>query len=66
MAFTVFIYEDNENISHESFKSIHDAFTHIGKLELGSNGKVSRCILDSGFKILFDLHRDDQGFFTTN
>lgn len=59
MMYTVFIYEGDQPVSSESFKTIQEAFTHMGKLDLTTD--VRRCILDNGTRILFDLSRDEDG-----
>lgn len=63
MAFTVFIYEGFAVKDQKSFRTIQEAFAHIGTLDIAT--KVERCLLDDGTKILFDLKRDKDGNFTT-
>jgi len=63
MAFTVFIYKENEVIGQKSFGNLHEAFAYLGTLDFTTN--VERCILDNGTKILFDLKRDKDGNLST-
>lgn len=63
MTYTVFIYKGGIAQSQKAFSNIQQAFAYLGELDLKTD--VERCILDNGYKILFDLTRDENGDLTT-